>query len=864
MTCTVLRVPFRPVVVLPTYNNSGTLEGILQRVQRLGLPSIVVNDGSTDDTAAILAVWQKDDAAGSIQVIQHPRNTGKGAALQTAFQAAAASGYTHSVTMDTDGQLNPEEIPRLLDAARRNPDALVIGVRNARHPDYPAKSRWGRMFSNFMIWLECGQSVADSQCGFRVYPMGLTDLLRVRAGRFGYEAEIVTRTVWAGCSIVEVPVNCRYFPGKERVTHFRPWVDSLRGARLHGRLIARAFLPLPHRRAVDSGPVRKSQGGTDRRDTPPGASAVPLDSAADVPPSPESPVDDTAAKPRGPSRVEAILAFALLALCCLLRIGYIFSYSFSSNESQHLHVAWGWAHGLMQYRDVFDNHSPLFHLLSAPLVRLFGERADLLILMRFAMFPLYLLAVWFTYAIARPLFSQRVALWAAVCTGLFPVFFLKTVEYRTDDLWTVWWLGAMAILLGGRLAGVRSFLAGLFVGAAFATSMKTSMLFTSFGAAALSVLVIRVGLGHSRVFAARHLAKLLAGLLGLVAIPAILIVWFYSKGALGPLYYGTIGHNLLSDLGHAKRGLWPLAIFVPAFCILWLAARNLIGRGGPKSSAQAFVLMGTVLYLLVVELFWPLITLQDFLPVIPFVGTFMVAGLDWLARRDSAGGTVWGRPRRRQLAKWAPALIALLALGYLAVGLETSEKCQSGQVERDIVTWAALLDLTTPADTVLDPKGELIFRRRATYWGFETITRKRLQNGLIADTIAEDLVANRTCVVWCDARRYPDAAREFIASNYVDVGPLLVAGQILARDADECGQSIPFDVRIPAQYALVGPHEPASGLLDGVEYGGPIFLPTGHHEFRSSSDRGPLVLIWEKSIEKGFSPFGKKTHALRS
>ena len=228
---------FRPVVALPTYNNARTLPEILDKTDRLKLPLIVVNDGATDETADILSAWQQTVSTAYNRVIHHPRNRGKAAALETGFTAAIAAGYTHAATIDTDGQLDPTELPKLLATARRHPGAFILGTRDAHRPDYPVSSRVGRVLSNFMIRLECGQRVEDSQCGFRVYPLAMIRMLSVKAHRFGYETEIITRAAWAGFPLHEMPVSCRYFPGETRISHFNPWLDTLRSIGMHARLL---------------------------------------------------------------------------------------------------------------------------------------------------------------------------------------------------------------------------------------------------------------------------------------------------------------------------------------------------------------------------------------------------------------------------------------------------------------------------------------------------------------------------------------------------------------------------------------------------------------------------------------------------
>src|SRR5215510_8755785 len=127
---------------------------------------------------------------------------------------------------------------------------------------------------------------------------------------------------------------------------------------------------------------------------------------------------------------ECLLVSMFIAAMLFLRIAYVFHYPIDSDEPQHLHVVWGWAHGLLQYRDVFDNHTPLFHLLCAPLFAVIGERPGVLYVMRLAMIPVYVLGLWSTYMIGCGLFSRRIGLWAAVFTGLFPGFFLCSLEFR--------------------------------------------------------------------------------------------------------------------------------------------------------------------------------------------------------------------------------------------------------------------------------------------------------------------------------------------------------------------------------------------------------------------------------------------------
>lgn len=238
----------RPVAIAPTYNNADTLLGVLERIAALAIPIVVVNDGSSDATAARLETWTSEARRVAVDVVTHPHNRGKAAALRTGFARAVTLGYTHGVTIDTDGQLDPEDAPALLAVARREPTALVLGFRDPATHNGPARSMLGRRWSNLGIWLACGQRVHDSQCGMRVYPLELIQAVSCRGQCFAYETEVITRAAWAGCPIEQAPVNSRYFSPEQRVSHFRPVMDSIRGIGLHGRLLSRRLLPWPHRR----------------------------------------------------------------------------------------------------------------------------------------------------------------------------------------------------------------------------------------------------------------------------------------------------------------------------------------------------------------------------------------------------------------------------------------------------------------------------------------------------------------------------------------------------------------------------------------------------------------------------------------
>jgi len=166
---------------------------------------------------------------------------------------------------------------------------------------------------------------------------------------------------------------------------------------------------------------------------------------------------------------------------------------------------------------------------------------------------------------------------------------------------------------------------------------------------------------------------------------------------------------------------------------------------------------------------------------------------------------------------------------------------------------ADVLRLTGPSDTIMDLKGETVFRDRPFYYVLEIVTLARMQLGMIPDTIPEALVAHRTCVAAPDDVRFPPRAREFLRANYISVGRLRVAGRSLAN-ASPRRQTVTFDVGIPADYAVVAGRHPVAGWLDGHPATSPVFLGIGRHRLRVAPTGAPVALVWATAVERGYVP----------
>ncbi|MFP6584546.1 MAG: DUF2062 domain-containing protein [Candidatus Hydrogenedentota bacterium] len=225
----------RVCVLLPTYNNARTILAIVDGVRRYVSTIIVINDGCTDNTETLL------NQCDGIEVVTHATNKGKGAAIVSGFVHARELNCTHVITMDTDGQHNPDEIPQFLEAIKENEKSVVIGNRKLPEGRRARKSRILRKNSNFWTWVVTGHWVEDTQSGFRSYPLESLSELHFKTTRYDFEIEVLVYAIWNDVAIESIPVSASYGPGSE--SHFRPIVDFLRVAHLNIRFIfERLFL----------------------------------------------------------------------------------------------------------------------------------------------------------------------------------------------------------------------------------------------------------------------------------------------------------------------------------------------------------------------------------------------------------------------------------------------------------------------------------------------------------------------------------------------------------------------------------------------------------------------------------------------
>ena len=223
-------------VLVPTYNNASTLPALLSAIREYTTGIVVVNDGSTDSTLTALR-----DIPG-LTLVNYSPNHGKGYALKRGFEKAVELGYDYAISIDSDGQHFPADLPVFLKAIVEEPGSLLIGARNMGVDNVPAKSNFGNRFSNFWFRVETGIRLPDTQSGYRLYPVTRLSGMHFFTRKYEFEIEVLVRAAWKGIRVKAVPVGVYYPPAAERISHFRPFRDFTRISMLNTVLVTIAFL----------------------------------------------------------------------------------------------------------------------------------------------------------------------------------------------------------------------------------------------------------------------------------------------------------------------------------------------------------------------------------------------------------------------------------------------------------------------------------------------------------------------------------------------------------------------------------------------------------------------------------------------
>ena len=209
-------------VIIPTFNNAGTIAAVVGDALIECKDVIVVNDGSTDNTSTILR------AINGITLVEYEKNRGKGYALKTGFKRALQMGFAYAITLDGDGQHYPSDIQAFLKANQQHPGALIIGSRKLDGVERSKGSSFANKFSNFWFYIQTGRRLSDTQTGYRLYPLKKLYGLGLLTSRYEAELELLVFASWHGVELHPIDINVYYPPQEQRVSHFRPGKDFAR------------------------------------------------------------------------------------------------------------------------------------------------------------------------------------------------------------------------------------------------------------------------------------------------------------------------------------------------------------------------------------------------------------------------------------------------------------------------------------------------------------------------------------------------------------------------------------------------------------------------------------------------------------
>lgn len=208
----------KPCVVIPTYNESRTIADLIRQLKKQDLDILVVDDGSTDNTAGIAET-------NGATILSNTKNEGKGASLAKGFNYALAHNFDAVITMDGDGQHSPGDIPYFIRLAEYSDSQVFIGNRMAKVKNMPRLRFLTNKFMSRLISGIIKQNIPDTQCGFRLIKKEALEKMNLKTNKFEVESELLIQAGRLGFKIESVPISTIYRAEKSKIN---PFTDTLR------------------------------------------------------------------------------------------------------------------------------------------------------------------------------------------------------------------------------------------------------------------------------------------------------------------------------------------------------------------------------------------------------------------------------------------------------------------------------------------------------------------------------------------------------------------------------------------------------------------------------------------------------------
>lgn len=226
----------KTLVIIPHYNHERTIAAVANQMQQFGLDILIVDDGSSEHCQPIL----QQLVSGSLNVIFRTNNGGKGAAIKTGIAYAQEQGYTHFLQVDADGQHQLNDTPKFLQAAMRQPEAVICGLPQYSE-DAPKARLYGRKITDFWNMINtCSTDIKDGMCGFRLYPVASTHAIIQQeyiGERMDFDTEILVHLHWRDVPFIWIKTPVHY--QANGISHFRTWQDNVLISKMHARLFFR-------------------------------------------------------------------------------------------------------------------------------------------------------------------------------------------------------------------------------------------------------------------------------------------------------------------------------------------------------------------------------------------------------------------------------------------------------------------------------------------------------------------------------------------------------------------------------------------------------------------------------------------------